>query len=230
MIRLIISAMLLTITTAQAYATALPCGGPGSGQTAASYSGSGGERLDACFDQKADKVTLRLPDNTVISLPSAIAASGARYSDGNRTFWEHQGAGRYFSGDTMLFEGKLVSPAAYNAGVTSKVLTRTGVTSNGQKVVYPVTDKAEVTALLVDLAPAAETGWHKHPVPVYAFVLSGRLAIELEGGRTLQFKAGDAIVEMVDTFHNGRNIGIEPVRLVVFYTGIQGEANVIRMP
>lgn len=209
-------------------ASSLPC--EGSGRVAATYAAASGERLDACFDQKDESVIIRLPDSSTVRLPLAVSASGARYSDGSRSFWEHQGDGRYFSGEKMLFEGKLASPSAYNAGVASRLLTRTGVTSSGQKIAYPVTDKAEVTALLVDLAPAAETGWHKHPVPVYAFVLSGQLLIEIEGGQTLQFKAGDAIVEMVDTFHNGRNIGIEPVRLVVFYTGIQGEANVIRMP
>ncbi len=229
MIRSMIAGLLLLLALPVG-ASSLPCGDAATGQTPATYTAAGGERLDACFDQANDKVTLRRSGGETITLPSAISASGARYSDGSRTFWEHQGAGRYFSGEKLLFEGNLTAPAAYNTGVTSKVLSKTGVTSNGQKVAYPVTDKAEVTALLVDLAPGAETGWHKHPVPVYAFVLSGNLTIEMEGGNTLMFKAGDAIIEMVDTFHNGKNIGIEPVRLAVFYTGVQGLPNVIRMP
>lgn len=229
MVRNMIAGLLLLLALPVG-ASPLPCGDVATRQSAATYSTAGGERLDACFDQAAEKVTLRLPGGEIITLPSAISASGARYSDGSRTFWEHQGAGRYFVGDKMLFEGKLTTPAAYNAGVTSKILSKTGVTSSGQKVAYPVTDKPEVTALLVDLAPGAETGWHKHPVPVYAFVLSGNLIIEMEGGSTLLFKAGDAIIEMVETFHNGKNIGIEPVRLAVFYTGVQGLPNVVRMP
>jgi len=229
MIRSMIAGLLL-LCALPVGASSLPCGGTAPGQTAATYTAAGGERLDACFDQAAEKVTLRLSDGEAITLPAAVSASGTRYSDGTRTFWEHQGAGRYFDGEKLLFEGKLTAPAAYNAGVTSQMLTRTGVTSNGRKIAYPVTDKAEVTALLVDLAPGAETGWHKHPVPVYAFVLSGNLAIDMEGGSTLLFKAGDAIIEMVDTFHNGKNIGIEPVRLVVFYTGVQGLPTVVRMP
>lgn len=126
----------------------------------------------------------------------------------------------------------LLVPAAfaaeYGSGVTSKVLKKTSVTGNGQKISYPRTDRAEVTAMTVELAPGAETGWHKHPVPVYAYVISGRLSVELEDGRQLSFNAGDAVIEVVNTLHNGRNIGTEPVKLAVFYLGVEGLPNVIK--
>jgi len=108
------------------------------------------------------------------------------------------------------------------------VLTKTTVTGNGQKISYPQTDRAEVTAMTVELAPGAETGWHKHPVPVYAYVVSGNLTVELEDRKQLAFKAGDAIIEVVNTLHNGRNSGSEPVRLAVFYLGAEGVPNVIK--
>lgn len=118
--------------------------------------------------------------------------------------------------------------ADYSSGVTAKVLTKTTVTGNGQKISYPQTEKAEVTAMTVELAPGAETGWHKHPVPVYAYVVSGNLTVELEDHKQLAFKAGDAIIEVVNTLHNGRNSGSEPVRLAVFYLGAEGVPNVIK--
>lgn len=116
----------------------------------------------------------------------------------------------------------------YNSGVTAKVLKKTSVTGNGQKITYPLTEKAEVTAMTVDLAPSAETGWHKHPVPVYAYVISGNLSVELEDGRHLSFGAGEAVVEVVNTLHNGKNRGSEPVKLAVFYLGVEGIPNVIK--
>lgn len=118
--------------------------------------------------------------------------------------------------------------ADYSTGVTAKVLTKTMVTGNGEKIRYPLTDKAEVTAMTVDLAPGAETGWHKHPVPVYAYVIAGNLSVELEDGTQLAFKAGDVIIEVVNTLHNGRNMGAEPVKLAVFYLGVEGSPNVIK--
>ncbi len=116
----------------------------------------------------------------------------------------------------------------YNGGVSATVLKRTLVTGNGQKIVYPVTDKAEVTAMKVDIPAGSETGWHRHPVPVYAYVLSGTLDVELEDGQVMTFRGGDAIIEVVDTLHNGRNRGSGTVRLAVFYTGVEGKPNVVK--
>lgn len=82
--------------------------------------------------------------------------------------------------------------------------------------------------MTVNLMPGAETGWHKHPVPVYAYVVSGHLSVELEDGKQCSFDTGDAIVEVVDTWHNGRNNGKTPVSLAVFYLGVEGLSNVIR--
>lgn len=126
----------------------------------------------------------------------------------------------------------LMAPSAfaadYSSGVTAKVLIKTSVTGNGQKIVYPRTDKAEVTAMIADFAPGAETGWHKHPVPVYAYVVSGTLSVELEDGTQLSFGAGDAIIEVVNTLHNGINRGTVPVKLAVFYLGAEGMPNVVK--
>ncbi len=118
--------------------------------------------------------------------------------------------------------------AGYSSGVSAKVLTKTSITADGQKIVYPQTDKAEVTAMTVDIAPGAETGWHKHPVPVYAYVLSGDLTVELEGGQRLRYGKGDAIIEVVNTLHNGKNSGAEPVTLAVFYLGAEGVPTVVK--
>ena len=41
--------------------------------------------------------------------------------------------------------GPSASAADYNSGVSAKVLKKTSVTGNGQKITYPNTDRAEVT-------------------------------------------------------------------------------------
>ena len=128
----------------------------------------------------------------------------------------------------MLLCAQPVLAADYSSGVTAKVLKKTTVTGNGQKITYPQTDRAEVTAMSVELAPGAETGWHQHPIPVYAYVVSGQLTVELAEGKSLSFGAGEAIVEVVNTLHNGKNLGREPVKLAVFYLGVEGAANVIK--
>lgn len=74
-------------------------------QVSAVYRSTDGRQLQACFDLKQQRVTVRLPNGALVQLPVAVSGSGARYSDGTRTFWEHQGTGRYSEGETLLFEG-----------------------------------------------------------------------------------------------------------------------------
>jgi quercetin dioxygenase-like cupin family protein len=123
-----------------------------------------------------------------------------------------------------------VDAGDYAGGVAAKVVLRTTTTSSGEKVTYPRTDRAEVTAMTVDIAPGTETGWHLHRAPVYAWVVSGSLTIEQEGGRRNAYKEGEPIVEAVGVLHNGKNDGTVPARLLVFYTGTEGAPNVERPP
>lgn len=117
----------------------------------------------------------------------------------------------------------------YVGKVKAEKILVTTTAGNGQPHSYLRTDKPEVTAMTVEIPPGADTGWHLHTVPVYAYVLSGKLAVELADGQSLEFKQGDAIVEVQNLAHNGRNSGSEMVRLAVFYTGEIGRANVIKV-
>jgi quercetin dioxygenase-like cupin family protein len=109
--------------------------------------------------------------------------------------------------------------------VIKKALT----TASGQEMEYPRTGKPEVTALLVEIPSGSETGWHLHPVPVYAYVLSGTLTSEMENGERRDYKEGEAIFEAVNTPHNGKNLGEIPVKLIVFYTGEEGKPVTVRV-
>lgn len=128
----------------------------------------------------------------------------------------------------LFFTSSLISADEYNGGVQARVVLKTKNMNNGQPIAYLKTDKPEVTVMTVELPPGADTGWHTHPVPVYAYVLSGSLTVEVKGKKTSIFQAGDAIIEVVNTRHYGKNTGDVPVKLVVFYTGAENLLNVIR--
>jgi quercetin dioxygenase-like cupin family protein len=98
---------------------------------------------------------------------------------------------------------------------------------DGKPIVFP-SAAGEVTALSIEIQPGAETGWHRHPVPSFAMVLEGSLQVTLRDGRTRQFSAGQAFAEVVDTDHNGRNLGSVPTKLLVLYTGTKGSALTIK--
>lgn len=127
----------------------------------------------------------------------------------------------------------LALPAAaddYKAGVTSRVVLKTTTTVTGDKIAYPRDGEPEVTASVVEIPPGAETGWHGHTVPVYAWVVAGTLTVEYEGGKKVTLKPGDALVEAVGTSHDGRNDGSETVKLLVFTTGLAGRPGVLLRP
>lgn len=122
----------------------------------------------------------------------------------------------------QLAFASLVCGGEYAATVKTEKILTTDRAGDGRPHRYLTTAKPEVTAMTVEIAVGGETGWHLHSMPVYAYVLAGKLEVELADGKLLAFKQGDAIVEVQNLAHNGRNRGTEPVKLVVFYTGEKG--------
>jgi quercetin dioxygenase-like cupin family protein len=80
----------------------------------------------------------------------------------------------------------------------------------------------EVTILRIKIPPGANLPLHKHPVINAGVLLSGVLTVFTEDGKTLHLKAGDSIVEVVNTWHYGKNEGGETAEILVFYAGVVG--------
>jgi quercetin dioxygenase-like cupin family protein len=97
-------------------------------------------------------------------------------------------------------------------------LLKTTQSWNGAPITYPQ-GQAEVTALMVEIAPGGETNWHEHPVPSFGFLVEGTLEVSLADGRKKLMKPGEALAEVIATAHNGRNVGKAPLKLIVFYAG-----------
>ncbi len=114
-----------------------------------------------------------------------------------------------------------------SAAVKASTVLKTDKTWNGQPIKYP-DGEAEVSALVVEISPGGETGWHLHPVPSFALVLEGELEVQLKDGAVLRVKSGEAMAEVVNTLHNGRNVGTVPVKLVVFYAGSVGQGLTVK--
>ncbi|MNQ56986.1 MULTISPECIES: cupin domain-containing protein [unclassified Pseudomonas] len=64
--------------------------------------------------------------------------------------------------------------------------------------------------------------WHRHPMPSAAYVVKGSLqVIKQATGERQSFSTGDAVLEVMDTTHQGVT-GAEAVELIVFYAGTAG--------
>ena len=113
---------------------------------------------------------------------------------------------------------------ALDAGTVSvDVLAKSASSWNGATLPSYPTGQPEVTILKISIPPRVQLPLHQHPV-INAGVLSqGELTVVTKEGKTLHLKAGDPIVEVVNTWHYGINEGDEPAEIIVFYAGIQGE-------
>jgi quercetin dioxygenase-like cupin family protein len=78
----------------------------------------------------------------------------------------------------------------------------------------------EITILRISIPAGARLKTHSHPVINAGVLLSGQLTVVTTAGKTLHLKAGDPIVEVVNTLHYGINQGEVPAEIVVFYAGI----------
>lgn len=101
-------------------------------------------------------------------------------------------------------------------------LAKSSVSWNGAALpVYPK-GQPEITVLKIVIPPGAILHRHKHPFINAGVLLKGKLTVKTEDGKTLFLKSGEAIVEVTDTWHSGKNEGAEPAEIIVFYAGIEG--------
>ena len=109
------------------------------------------------------------------------------------------------------------------SGLTIKELLRTDTTNIGQKITYPKFADPEVTMLRITIPPGKSTGWHKHNIPVFAYVVKGTLTVELEDHRLIKFKEDSTYAEVVNTEHNGTNMEDSDLVLIAIYMGGKGQ-------
>jgi len=100
-------------------------------------------------------------------------------------------------------------------------LLQTTVNSLGQPITYPREGTAEVTALLVEMAPGEETGWHQHPVPLLGYLLTAELTVYQITGEKRVVRSGEVSLESVNVVHRGVYEGAVPLQMIVFVVGLK---------
>ncbi len=121
------------------------------------------------------------------------------------------------------------APAQDSPAVKITPLLKTTTSWDGRPIVYPK-GQAEITGVIIEIAPGGQTGWHLHPVPCFGCIMEGELDVTLKDGRVKHMKAGEALAEVVNTLHNGRNTGKTPLKLLVFYAGAVGSSLTVKEP
>lgn len=124
-------------------------------------------------------------------------------------------------------------PAPTTAAPTASAtpVISTGQTVLGQYFAYPTTTP-QVTAVIVTLPPGAETGLHRHDVPLFGYMLEGALTVayhDAENSTAVRtYHPGEALMEAIGTPHNGRNAGSGEVRILAVFIGADGIPNTVQ--
>ena len=103
----------------------------------------------------------------------------------------------------------------------------TGQTIVGENIQYPTSGAPKITVAVVTVAPGTPAAFHRHPVPLVAYILEGELTVDYGPKGLKTFRQGDAVVEAMDLPHRGMNLGSGIVKLLAVYIGAEGAANVV---
>jgi quercetin dioxygenase-like cupin family protein len=117
--------------------------------------------------------------------------------------------------------------------ISSEVLLdKAAVTILEEAFSYPITNNPEVSSSIITLPPGTQTGWHLHEAPMYAYVLEGTLEVtyQLDGAEiTNTYTKGEAIMEGLNTPHNGANNTDKPVKVLVVNFGSPDLDNSVKL-
>lgn len=117
--------------------------------------------------------------------------------------------------------GDMHSKPTADSAITVQELMRTKVSWNGAAYgAYPE-GVAEPVVAKITIPSGGVLPWHSHPMPSFAYVLSGEITVEDETGKKRRFSAGEVMPETVHTVHRGI-VGDAPASFIVFYVGTQG--------
>ena len=109
-------------------------------------------------------------------------------------------------------------------------LAKSGASWDGALLSAYPEGNPEITILRI-VIPAGQTlAKHNHSCINAGVLLRGELTVQTEGGKTLHLKAGESIVEVVDAWHYGKNEGVEPAEIIVFYASTEGAPITIHKP
>lgn len=122
----------------------------------------------------------------------------------------------------LLVATATAASATPGAGITSTSLGQ-GRAPDG--IALTTRGATEVTMSEITIAPGGSTGWHYHDGQVLAIVKSGTLTRTLSDCSTEVTRAGGSFVEPAgqQSPHIGRNLGAEPVVLLVAYVMPAGD-------
>ena len=127
------------------------------------------------------------------------------------------GAGCFWAGLSMARPPETLSKV--------DVLLSTQKTIIGQPISYPEQTPAKITAAMITMLPGQSTGWHKHDVPLFAYIIDGELTVDYGSHGKRVYRSGDTFMEAIEAPHDGTVTGQTPAKLLAVFMGAEGLKN-----
>ena len=118
---------------------------------------------------------------------------------------------------------------AHESGkIKVEVLAKTSKSWDGTALKPYAKGTPEVTILKIAIPPKTKLPLHKHPYMNAGVLTKGVLTVVTKDNKTLELKAGDAIVEVLDKWHYGENKSNKEAEIIVIYAGIKDKTITIK--
>lgn len=105
----------------------------------------------------------------------------------------------------------------------SEILQKSQTSWNNTPIKQMNLSNPEVTVVRIQIPQGEKLALHKHPILNVGYLTKGELTVHTEKGEVLVLKAGDPIIEVIDTWHYGESTGKEDAEIVVVYVGNKGD-------
>ncbi|MEP0714009.1 cupin domain-containing protein [Algoriphagus sp.] len=109
--------------------------------------------------------------------------------------------------------------AQYSDNLLVEELLSADRNSIGQKIDFPNVDNAQVSMRKITFPAGSSTGWHTHEIPVFSYVISGTLTVEIEGMEPTEYSTGQCFAESFGTYHQGVNKTDQDLIVLAVYLG-----------
>ena len=106
---------------------------------------------------------------------------------------------------------------------SSEVLQKTQTSWNKTPLPQMTLTNPEVTVVRIQIPKGQKLPLHKHPILNVGYLTKGELTVRTENNEVLVLRAGDPIIEVINTWHYGESTGTTDAEIVVVYVGNQGD-------
>jgi len=106
---------------------------------------------------------------------------------------------------------------------TSEILQKSQASWNNTPIKQMNLTDPEVTVVRIQIPKGEKLPLHLHPILNVGYLTKGELTVYTEKGDVLLLKAGEPIIEVIDTWHYGESTGDEDAEIVVVYVGNKGD-------